>query len=70
MDYNEYEISPSNIDETSNLGDEMEFVIAELNSIAHAGGRYSRSVQIPRARYIISTLKKKWLEEQKQNNSK
>ena len=57
MDYNEFEIIESNVNTEAKRSDEIEFLITELNSIAHAAGRYSRSVQIPRAYYILNKLK-------------
>ena len=57
MDFDEFEMTESNINVNLTYNEEIEFVTKELDSMAHAAGRYSRSVQIPRAMYIIKKLK-------------
>lgn len=56
MDYNEFEITESTINVDRKYSDEIEFVVQQLNHIAHAGGRYSRSVQLPTAIHIVRKL--------------
>ena len=56
MDYNEFEITESTVNVDRKYSDEIEFVVQQLNHIAHAGGRYSRSVQLPIAMNIVRKL--------------
>jgi|JFJP01.1.fsa_nt_gi hypothetical protein len=56
MDYNEFEIPESSVNPDKKYNDEIEFVIKQLNYIAHVAGRYDRSVQIPIAKHIVNKL--------------
>lgn len=56
MDYNEYSSTPSNINEKLTYSEEIEYLVKELNSMAHAAGRYSRSEQLPRAIRIAKKI--------------
>ena len=56
MDYNEFEQSESTINVNKKYSDEIEFVVKELNYMANAAGRYSRSVQLPIAISIVRKL--------------
>lgn len=57
MDYDEFEQPKTSIDTDVKRSDEIEFVIEQLNHMAHAGGRYSREVQLPIAIRIVERLK-------------
>jgi hypothetical protein len=56
MDYNEYEITSTPTVTNERYSDEIEFVVKQLNYMAHAAGRYSRSVQLPIAIEIVKKL--------------
>lgn len=62
MDPNEFEIPQSNINPNTKYDDDVEFLLTQLDHIAHAAGRYSRSVQVPIAFHIIKKLKEMWNE--------
>jgi hypothetical protein len=56
MDYNEFEQSETMINTERKYSDEIEFVVKELNYMAQAASRYSRSVQLPIAIHIVRKL--------------
>jgi len=56
MDYSEFEIPKTDLNTEATYSDEVEYLIKELNAMAHAAGRYSRSVQLPAAIRISETL--------------
>jgi hypothetical protein len=57
MDYDEFQ-QPSSLkhDEIKD-SEEIEFLVIELAEMAGMAGRYSRSVQLGKARYILRKLK-------------
>jgi hypothetical protein len=58
MDYNEFEEQNTvGIDTDIKYSDDIEFLVTELNGMAHMGGRYDRGVQLRKAFYILKTLK-------------
>jgi len=56
MDYNEYEIPPTPTVDDRRYSDEIEFLVTQLNEMAHMAGRYDRGVQLRKASHILRTL--------------
>lgn len=58
MDYNEFEQPQmSYINTETKYSDDVEFLVTELNEMAHMAGRYDRGVQLHKAFYILKKLK-------------
>ena len=58
MDFNEFEQDCNNeIPSDRRYNDEIEFLVIELNEMAHMAGRYDRGVQLRKAFYILEKLK-------------
>ena len=56
MDPEEFEISESTVDVDRKYSDDIEFLVTQLNQMAHMAGRYDRSVQLRKAFHIKKTL--------------
>lgn len=56
MDYNEYEITNTETVSDRRYSDEIEFLVTQLNKMAHMAGRYDRGVQLRMASHILRTL--------------
>jgi|SRR5690606_18991694 len=66
MDINEFEIPENDINPDFIYGQEIEFLVKELNNIAHMAGRYSRSVQLKSAFFILNKMKKMLCQDKKE----
>jgi hypothetical protein len=56
MDYNEYAITPTPTVTNERYSDEIEFLVTQLNEMAHMAARYDRGVQLRKASHILRTL--------------
>lgn len=67
MDYNEYEITNTETASDRRYSDEIEFLVTQLNEMAHMAGRYDRGVQLRKASHILRTLESMRAKEKKMN---
>ena len=56
MDYNEYEITNTKTASDRRYSDEIEYLVTQLNEMAHMAARYDRGVQLKKASHILRTL--------------
>lgn len=56
MDFNEFEIKEVPAVKDLKYSDEVEFLVIQLNEMAHMAGRYDRGVQLRKAFHILNTL--------------
>lgn len=56
MDFNEFEIEDAEIAKNIKYSDEIEFLVIQLNQMAHMAGRYDRGIQLKKAFHILKTL--------------
>lgn len=62
---NLYEITNTETASDRRYSDEIEFLVTELNEMAHMAGRYDRGVQLRKASYILKTLESMRAKEKK-----